>query len=173
MPAVDNGKNGKDEQEILFVLHNTIKAVDHDINLFSFNTAIARLMELLNAMNRYDGLEDKNVALLKSTMETLVKLLAPCVPHFAEELWHQLGNEKSVFLASFPEYDEGKLVKAEVEYGVQVNSRIKARITLAKDMAKEDIEKAVLADNEVIAALNGAAVRKIIIIPNRLINIII
>ena len=173
LPTVDNGAHGKEEQELEFVLNNAVKAVDHDMNVFSFNTAIARLMELLNAMNRYDSLPDKNVALLKNTMNSLVLLLAPCVPHFAEELWHQLGNENSVFTESYPTFDENKLVRAEVEYAVQINSKLKTRITLAKDLSKEDAEKAVLADNEVIAALNGSTPKKIIIIPNRLINLIV
>ena len=173
MPATDNGKNGKDEQELLFVLNNTIKSVDHDMNEFSFNTAIARLMELLNAMNRYDATEDKNVALLKKAMNDLILLLAPCVPHFAEELWHQAGNDDSVFRAAYPTYDESKLVKNDVEYAVQINSRMKTKIVLSKDMTKDEIEKAALDNNEVRSAINGAPVKKVIVIPNRLINIII
>ena len=173
MPAVDNGANGENEQELSFVLNNTIKSVDRDMDSFSFNTAIARLMELVNAMNRYDGLKEKNVALLKKTMETLVLLLAPCVPHFAEELWHQLGNKDSVFKADYPVYDESKLIKNDVEYAVQINSRIKTKIVLSKDMDRDAVEKAALESAEVVEALGGAAVKKVIVIPNRLINIII
>ena len=172
LPATDNGKNGSDEQELLFVLNNTIKAVDHDMNVFSFNTAIARLMELVNAMNRYEAIEGKNNALIKKAMNDLILLLAPCTPHFAEELWHLSGNETSVFKAAYPTFDESKLVRADVEYAVQINSKIKTRITLSKDMAREEIEKAVLSDSEVIAALSGATPKKIIVIPNRLVNII-
>ena len=173
IPDTDNNKYGAEEQELLFVLNNTIKSVDRDMNAFSFNTAIARLMELVNAMNRYEALSEKNNAVLKKAMRDLVLLLAPCVPHFAEELWHQMGNENSVFLAEYPVYDESKLVKAEIEYAVQINSKIKTKIVLPKTAAKDEIEKAVLADNEVIAALNGALPKKIIVIPNRLVNIIV
>ncbi|MBP5372735.1 MAG: leucine--tRNA ligase, partial [Clostridia bacterium] len=173
MPAVDNGACGADEQELLFVLNNAIKSVDRDMDTFSFNTAIARLMELVNAMNRYDGLENKNVALLKKAMNELVLLLAPCVPHFAEELWHQLGNTESVFKASYPTYDESKLIKNDVEYAVQINSKIKTKIVVSKSLDRAAVEKAVLENQEVIDALNGASVKKVIVIPNRLVNLII
>ena len=173
LPDKDNGRNGAEEQELLFVLNNTIKSVDHDMNVFSFNTAIARLMELLNAMNRYEMLPEKNNAVLKKAMHDLILLLAPCVPHFAEELWHQMGNESSVFNAEYPVYDQSKLVKNDVEYAVQVNSKIKTKITISKTAEKEEIESIVLANNEVIAALNGSTPKKIIIIPNRLINVIV
>lgn len=163
---------GGNEKELDYVLNYTIKNVDASMNTFSFNTAIARLMELLNAMTKYDALETKNTNFLKKVMENLVLLLAPCVPHFAEELYHLEGNEGTVFDCAYPVYDETKLVKDEAEYAVQINSKMKAKIVLSKTLSKEETEKAVLAIPEIATSLNGAVPKKIIIIPGRLINII-
>ena len=143
------------------------------MNAFSFNTAVARLMELLNAMNKYDSLEVKNTAFLKGVMDKLVLLLAPCVPHFAEELWHLRGNEGTVFDVSYPTVDESKLVRDEVEYAIQFNSKIKTKMTLSKSLGKEEIEKAVLASDEVKALLDGKTPKKVIVIPSRLVNLIV
>ncbi|MBO4573405.1 MAG: leucine--tRNA ligase [Clostridia bacterium] len=172
MPDENADTYGADEKELDFVLNNTIKSVDNDMNTLSYNTAIARLMELTNALNKYDNLPVKNTVLMKEAMKRMVLLLAPCAPHFSEELWSQLGNKSSVFLADYPTFDEKKLVKDEVEYAVQINSRMKAKIVLSKSLSKEDIEKAALADADVIAALEGKPVKKVIVIVNRLINII-
>ena len=106
-------------------------------------------------------------------MENLVLLLAPCVPHFAEELYHLLGNDGTVFDHPYPVCDETKLVRDEAEYAVQVNSKMKAKVVLSKTLSKEETEKAALALDEIVAALNGATPKKIIVIPGRLINIII
>ena len=164
---------GANEKDLEYVLNYTIKNVDAGMNTFSFNTAVARLMELLNAMTKYDALEKKNTVLLKKVMENLVLLLAPCVPHFAEELYHLLGNDGTVFDHPYPVCDETKLIRDEAEYAVQVNSKMKAKVVLSKTLSKEETEKAALALDEIVAALNGATPKKIIVIPGRLINIII
>lgn len=172
MPDENADKYGADEKELDFVLNNTIKSVDRDMDTFSFNTAVARLMELLNAMNKYDTLEVKNTVFMKGAMKKMLLLLAPCVPHFAEELWHQMGNESSIFLAEYPVFDPSKLVKDEVEYAVQINSKIKTKIVLSNSLSNKEIEDTVLADEAVKAALDGKQVKKVIIIPKRLVNII-
>jgi len=171
-PDENADKYGAEEKELDFVLNNTIKCVDSDMDNFSFNTAIARLMELLNAMNKYDGLAQKNTVLLKKAMRIMILLLAPCTPHFAEELWHQCGHTDSVFVQSYPAFDSAKLVRDEVEYAVQINSKMRAKVTLSKSLSKEEIEKAALELEEIVAALDGKPVKKVIVIPGRLINII-
>ncbi len=172
-PDENSDLYGANEKDLEYVLNYTIKNVDAGMNTFSFNTAVARLMELLNAMTKYDALEKKNTVLLKKVMENLVLLLAPCVPHFAEELYHLSGNDGTVFDHSYPVCDETKLVRDEAEYAVQVNSKMKAKVVLSKTLSKEETEKAALALDEIVAALNGATPKKIIVIPGRLINIII
>ncbi len=172
MPDENADKYGAEEKELDFVLNNTIKSVDNDMNALSYNTAIARLMELTNALNKYDGVAQKNTVLMKSAMKKMLLLLAPCTPHFAEELWSQLGNKTSVFAEAYPAYDETKLVKDEVEYAVQINSKMRTKIVLSKSLTKEEIEKAALENEEIKAALDGRPVKKVIVIVNRLINVI-
>ncbi len=171
-PDENSDKYGADEKELDYVLNNTIKSVDKDMDTFSFNTAVARLMELLNAMNKYDTVQNKNTVFMKQAMKKMVLLLAPCVPHFAEELWHQMGNENSVFLTEYPTFDPTKLVKDEVEYAIQVNSKMKTKIVLSNSLSNKEIEDIVLADEVVKATLEGKQVKKVIVIPKRLVNII-
>ena len=172
MPDADKDLYGTNEKELDFVLHSTVKSVDRDMDNFSFNTAVARMMELVNAMTKYEALKEKNGKLFKEAVKTLIKLLAPCAPHFAEELWEGLGNNTSIFKAEYPTFDPQKLVKDEIEYAVQINSKLKTRITLSKSLSKEQIEEIVLKDENVATALNGATVKKVIVIPGRLVNII-
>ena len=172
MPDADKDLYGTNEKELDFVLHSTVKSVDRDMDNFSFNTAVARMMELVNAMTKYEALKEKNGKLFKEAVKTLIKLLAPCIPHFAEELWEGLGNNTSIFKAEYPTFDPQKLVKDEIEYAVQINSKLKTRITLSKSLSKEQIEEIVLKDENVVTALNGATVKKVIVIPGRLVNII-
>ena len=119
--------------EELKALHKLIGKVRSDIESFSFNTAVARVMEFVNALFKYDSLEkEKNVKLLKECINNLLLLIAPLTPHFAEELWSRLGNKKSIFNSSYPVYEERYLVLDETEYGVQINSKLKTRIVLSK-----------------------------------------
>lgn len=163
---------GDDEKELDFILNNTIKSVDRDMEAFSFNTAVARLMELVNALTKYEAKSVKNEKLLYDSVVTLIKLLAPCVPHFAEELWHEISNEESVFKAEYPVFDESKLVKDEVEYAVQINSKMKGKIVLQKSMTEDMIKEAVLSFAPVKEALSGKEPKKVIVIRGRLVNVI-
>ena len=166
---------GKDEKELLYALNYTIKCVDRDMDSFSFNTAVARLMELVNALYKYDGVpeERKNVALMKEAEEKLIGLLAPMCPHFCEELWSLMGNKKSVFLSEYPVCDEKYLTLDEIEYGVQINSKMKTKLVLSAEATKQEIEAAALADEKVKEAVGNKKVEKIIVIPKRLVNIIV
>ena len=166
---------GKDEKELLYSLNYTIKCVDRDMDSFSFNTAVARLMELVNALYKYDGVpeERKNVALMKETEEKLIGLLAPMCPHFCEELWSLMGNKKSVFLSEYPVCDEKYLTLDEIEYGVQINSKMKTKLVLSAEATKQEIEAAALADEKVKETVGNKKVEKIIVIPKRLVNIIV
>lgn len=165
----------KDEKELLYALNYAIKCVDRDMDNFSFNTAVARIMELVNAMYKYDAISDelKNVKLFKEVEQKLILLLAPMAPHFCEELWSLAGNKKSVFLTPYPVCEEQYLTMDEIEYGVQINSKMKTKITLSKDFSREQVENAVLADQKIKELLEGKEVAKIIVIPGRLVNLIV
>lgn len=163
---------GECEKELNFALHNTAKCVDRDMNVFSFNTAIARLMELVNALKKYESAKG-NTETYYNAVLTLIKLLAPCAPHFAEELWSRAGNKKSVFLEKYPEFDENALVKDEFEYAIQINSKMRLKMILPNSTNQADIEKAVLADAKVRELLEGNTPKKVIVILKRLVNIIV
>ncbi len=163
----------KAEKELDYARNYAIKCIDRDMEVFSFNTAIARMMEYLTALTKYEALEVKNVDFIKDCVADFIKLLAPCAPHFAEEIWSMMGNKKSIFLSSYPVCNEKALVKDEIEIAVQINSKVKARMVIASDLSDADIESAVK-QNEIIAPLiEGKQVKKIIIIKGRLVNIIV
>lgn len=164
---------GVDEKELNRVRHNTIKATDSDYNEFGFNTAVARMMELVNALSKYDQKTVKNSKLYRDTADDFLKVICPLAPHFAEELWHQTGHKGSIIVESYPVYDERALKTSEIELLVQFNSRPKTRITVDTSLTVPEIEKFVLADVKVKDLLGNAAVKKVIVIPNRLINLIV
>ena len=160
---------GDAEDRLAYVWHNTIKCVSADIESFSFNTAVARIMEFVNAIYEYLNAGGGDMELAARCIDELVLLLAPFAPHFAEELWEVLGHEYSVFDQKFPVFDENALTLKKVELAVQINSRIRCRVTLPSDATREEIEKAAIA--AVGDALTGAP-KKIIVVPGRLVNII-
>lgn len=160
---------GKAEKELNRVRHNTIKCVTNDLGIFSFNTAIARLMEFVNAIYAYEAAVDKKNAFYKDCAKDLVLLMAPFAPHFAEELWEVLGEKYSVFNQPYPVYDEKAMVLDEIELAVQINSKLRGRIVVPNGASKEEIESAAL--NAVKAQLKGDP-KKIIVVPGRLVNII-
>ena len=128
-------------------------------------------MEFVNAIYAYDSAVPKKSTLFKDCVKDLVLLLAPFAPHFAEELWEMLGQPYSVFNQRYPEADEKALVRDEVELAVQINSKLRARVTVPADASKSDIESA--ACGAVKAQLGGAEPRKVIIVPGRLVNLIV
>jgi leucyl-tRNA synthetase len=128
---------------------------------------------LLNSLSKYDTFETKNATVFKNCFKTLILLLAPCAPHFAEEIWEILGGKDSIFYSKYPECDESALVLDEVEVEVQVNSKMRTRIMIPSDANEETIKEIIFADEKLSAELNGKDIKKLIIVPKRLINIII
>lgn len=169
----------KDEKEntagcaLDYELNYCIKEVTHDIPEFAFNTAVARIMELVNAMYKYAAQGDCDKAYLKYVLRVLIRLMAPLAPHFCEELNEMTGGKRSVFLERYPICDESKLVRASVEYAVQLNSKIRCRIVLPQGLDRDGAAKAALETDEIKTLLNGAAPKKVIVIPERLINIVL
>ncbi len=164
---------GKEEKALLYATNYAIKNVDRDMEAFSFNTAVARLMELLNALTKYETLENKNVNLFKNCFKTLTLLLAPCAPHFAEEIWEMLGNKSSIFYSKYPVCDESALVLDEVEVAVQINSKMRAKIMLPNEVTEDEIKEIIYKDAKLSQELEGKTIKKLIIVPKRLVNIII
>ena len=165
---------GKEEKALSYAVNYAIKCVDKDMDGFSFNTAVARIMELLNAITKYESAEgEKNVPLLKDSLKKLILLLAPCAPHFAEEIWESMGNKNSVFYSPYPVCDENALLLDEVEVAVQINSKMKTKLMIPAEADEDEIRK-IIAENEKLSAeLGGREIKKLIIVPKRLINIIV
>ncbi len=161
------------EKELAYALNYCIKAVRSDLDAFSFNTAIARLMELVNAMYKFESDKACDYSYLEYVSGELVKLLAPFCPHVAEELHEKRGGKGTVFSESYPECDERALIKDQAEIAVQINSKLKARINVPADAADEQAKAIALANADVIAALDGKTVKKAIYIKGRLLNLIV
>ncbi len=171
--SAKNPPYGAEEKQLDYSRNLAISRVTKDMEAFSFNTAIARMMELLNAVAKYDSLPVKNTALLRETAEDLVKLLAPCAPHFCEELWEKLGHKDFVFESSYPVADPEKLVLDEKEYAVQVNSKIVCKANIPTSFSQQEIEDRVRALPEVAARIGDKQVKKCVVVPGRLVNLIV
>lgn len=172
-PANKNNTINKEEKDLLYATNFAIKQVDKDMEAFSFNTSVARLMELLNALYKYDALETKNNTVFKDCFKTFITLLAPCAPHFAEEIWEMLGGKSSIFNTKFPVCNESALTLDEVEVAVQINSKMRAKIMIPSDANEETIKEIIYKDEKLASELTDKTIKKLIIVPKRLINIII
>lgn len=161
------------DKELLYALNYCIKEVTKDLEAFSFNTAIARMMELINAIYKYDGISGNNPALLRSVIINYIRLLAPFAPHISEELYSLTGHDGSIFLSSYPVCDPSKLLKDEVEIVVQFNGKVKHKLTISSGLDRQATEQAALSDPKIIALLDGATPKKVIVVPAKLVNIVV
>ena len=165
----------KDETALRRELHRAIKKVTEDLDgKFNFNTAISTVMELVNAMYQFkDNHESVQSDLAKELVETLTLLLAPFVPHITEEIWHECGFEGSVHAAAWPVYEESALVVDEVEVAVQVNGKVRDKLTVSVSVSKEELEEAAKALPRVQEFTEGKTIVKVIVVPKKLINIVV
>ncbi len=162
------------EKNLNYAKHYAIKNITRDVEAFSFNTSVARLMEYVNALQKYETeVAEKNVAFYKDCVNDLILMLAPFAPHFCEELWEITGHKDSVFEESYPAFDERALVKDEVEYAIQVNSKIKAKMMIPEGLSDEDIQATVCAYPEIAELIEGKTIKKCIIVKGRLVNLIV
>jgi len=156
--------------ELRRLLHRTIAGVRDDMEGMRFNTAVAKLIELNNALTKVvgdDGSTPREVA------EAMVLMLAPIAPHVAEELWSRLGHADSAVWTEFPTHDPSLLVDATVELPVQVGGKVKGRITVPADASQEAIEAAALADPAVISALAGRTPQRVVVVPGRMVSLVL
>jgi len=147
------------------VYHQTVKKVTEDDENLHFNTAISQLMVFINEAYKVDALPYEYI-------EGFVQLLAPIAPHMGEELWAILGNDGGISYAPWPTYDEAALVEDEVEVVFQVNGKVRAKSNVPRDLGKDELEKAALANEIVQEYIEGKTVRKVIAVPNKLVNIV-
>ncbi|HCD1435340.1 TPA: leucine--tRNA ligase [Enterococcus faecium] len=147
------------------VYHQTVKKVTEDYENLHFNTAISQLMVFINEAYKVDALPYEYI-------EGFVQLLAPIAPYMGEELWAILGNDGGISYAPWPTYDEAALVEDEVEVVFQVNGKVRAKSNVPRDLGKDELEKAALANEIVQEYIEGKTVRKVIAVPNKLVNIV-
>lgn len=155
----------QNDGELDKVYAQTVKKVTKDFDALHFNTAISQLMVFLNAAQ-------KAKTIPKEYAEGFIKLLAPVAPHMMEEIWSIFGHKESITYASWPKYDPAKLVESTAAIMVQVNGKLRGKFQAAKDAAKDDLQKQALAIPHVEKFLKGKTVKKVIVIPNKIVNIV-
>ncbi|MBP9693552.1 MAG: leucine--tRNA ligase [Alphaproteobacteria bacterium] len=169
----------ENKHELRKLTHKTIRAVGEDFEKFHFNKAVARLRELSNLLmeegqKTINGKGDPSLLpILKEATESLLILFAPVIPHLAEELWQTLGHSKTIIEATWPVYQPALTVDDEVRIAVQVNGKLRSTIMLPKDCDQKLAEEQALADKAVQTSLAGQAIRKVIVVPNRIVNIVV
>ena len=163
----------KDDKELNYVRNVAIKGATQDTERFQFNTAISRCMELVNALFKYDSeVKVKNIKLFEETIIDLIKLISPFAPHFAEELWEQLGFEYSIFNQAWPAIDEKALVRDTIEIAVQVNGTVRGKIEISANADNSEAEAVALSDEKIKQFLDGKEIKKVIVVKGRLVNIV-
>ena len=165
-----------DEKDILYVFNNSLKGIIFDLEQMQFNTAIAKIMEITNALYKYEqNIEDskKNVKLLKEMLNKFIQVIAPFAPHFSEEMWQRAGNEFSVFNTLYPKVDEKWLERDVIQIPVQINGNVKFKIEIEKNATNEQVEKAVFNDERLSVYVKDKNIRKTIVVPKKIVNIVV
>jgi len=152
-------------KKMLKVLHLTIKKVSEDIESFSFNTCISSLMICVNELQ---NLKCKS----RKVLDKLIILLSPFAPHISEEIWQKLGNSSSISEVNYPLYDKKHLIENEKNYPISLNGKFKFNLNLSLDLSKKEIEEIVLSDSRTVKFLESKKVKNVIIVPNKIINIV-
>ena len=171
----DAGRNdiASFEKELNYARHFAIRGVTEDADKFQFNTAISRMMELVNALYKYDSdVPQKNLKFMEEVIADLIRLLAPFAPHFTEEMWEQLGYEYSIFNQKWPEWDKNALVKDTIEIAIQVNGTVRSKADVPSNADNSEVEKIALADEKIKPFIDGKEIKKVIVVKNRLVNIV-
>ncbi|GFO56698.1 leucine--tRNA ligase [Geomonas sp. Red276] len=155
-------------------VHKTIRKVTEDIDgRFHFNTAIAAVMELVNAIQAFDKKgAPENAAVVREAVESVVRMLAPFVPHFAAELWTELGHAENLEKYGWPGYDAEAAVDEEITVVIQVNGKLRSKLMVAPDLGEEEVKAMALADEKVKPFTEGKTVRKVVYVPGKLVNIV-
>lgn len=170
----DLGELTKEDKAMRFKTNSTLKKVTEDLSeKFGFNTAISALMELVNDVYKYKELENKNEAVIKEAIETIVTVVSPFAPHLGEEMWQMIGKEGSIFDISWPKFDETALIKDEIEVVVQVNGKVRGKLSISPNLSKDEMEKVAMEDEKVRSFIEGKTIVKVVAVPKKLINIVV
>jgi len=162
------------QRDLRRIVHGTIDKVSDDIGRrYTFNTAIAAVMELMNAVAKFDVRNAQDRAVVQEALDAAVLMLAPIVPHICHELWHALGHDSAVVDKRWPIVDEQALQTDTIQIIVQVNGKLRARVDVPADAGKGDIEQAALANDNVQRFIADQTVRKVIVVPGKLVNVVV
>jgi leucyl-tRNA synthetase len=173
IPSLDTESLNDDQKNLRRKIHQTIEKVSDDFGRrYTFNTAIAAVMELLNDISQLSGNDAQSIAVKHEALTSAILLLAPIVPHICHSLWQKLGNTDSIAEAAWPEVDATALIQSSIELVVQVNGKVRGKIQVAIDEPKDAIEKIALNEPNVQRFTEGNTVRKVIVVPGRLVNIV-
>ncbi|MFN3652934.1 MAG: leucine--tRNA ligase [Armatimonadota bacterium] len=171
--AADGNNDAVEVRELQRAVHQTLRKVTGDLERFSYNTAVAALMELTNTLQRLSRSPAAGTSAWREGLESLVLMLAPLAPHTAEELWEQLGNEYSVHQQRWPEWSEALAAEDAIEIGVQVNGKLRERITVPANADEATVRETTLASEKIQAELAGKELKKFIYVPGRLVNMVV
>lgn len=166
----------KEDKNLKYMIHHTIKRVTEDIEgRFNFNTAISGIMELVNELYRYKESNKATIngELLKEGISTVIVLLAPFAPHITEELWQLIDGKGSIHQLKWPEFDTSALIKDEIEVVIQINGKLKDKVTIPAEASKDEMEKIAMENEKIKAILAGSEIVKVITVPKKLVNIVI
>ncbi len=173
-PALKVDELTEGQQTMRRRVHETVAKFSDDVGRrFTFNTAIAAVMELLNELNRYQEAAPQDRAVVQEALEMVVRLLAPIVPHICHSLWQALGQEDAIIDCSWPQADEAALSRNEIQIVVQVNGKLRARISVAAEADRKQVEEAALTDENVQRFIDGKGIVKIIVVPGKLVNVVV
>lgn len=171
---VNAGLLSAEERTVRRAVHKTIRKVTEDLDeRFHFNTAIASVMELLNILQPAELSTPQFPAVMKEALQSVILLMAPFVPHITEELWQRMGNESPLTLTSWPDYDSSAVVDEELLVVVQVNGKLRSKITVAAGTAEDELKALALADEKIVQFIEGLTVRKVICVQGKLVNIVV
>ncbi|RKZ45386.1 MAG: leucine--tRNA ligase [Gammaproteobacteria bacterium] len=172
-PTLTANKLNNAERTLRRQVHETIKKVSDDIGRrYTFNTAIAAMMELLNALSRIED-SPQSRAVVQEGLETVVLMLSPIVPHITQTLWKALGHSGSIMESAWPQVDKSALTRDEIEMVVQVNGKLRGHITISAAADKQTIEKTALNEPKVQRFITGKTIKKVIVVPKKLVNVVV
>ena len=174
VPDLDKSAMTTEQQDLRRKTHETIRKVSDDYSRrLTFNTAIAAVMELTNSISRFSDTSGQGRAVVREALEATILLLAPVVPHITHCIWQELGHAEPVITATWPVLDESALIRDSITLVVQVNGKVRARLETSADTDKASLEKLALAQPNVQKFIEGKTVRKVIVVPGKLVNIVV
>jgi leucyl-tRNA synthetase len=163
-------KENTQASELKYEMNRAVKKVTEDLEEFHFNTAIAAMMEYINFLFKYDN---KNSPQYKEAIEILLIVLSPFAPHICEELWYEIGKKEPIFKTTWPSYDATALKKEDAIVVVQINGKLRGRLSVPIDIPQEEAEKIALADKKVLEWLGDKEIKKIVYVKNKILNVVV